>query len=139
MEKQQKLQETFEAVAEKLDKQLTRPIQKTAYLCAAECCDKVKDSKSLPACFERCNLPLERAQSIINREFNMVQARLQRCAETCRERAQDTLPVGKDPTPAQVADAQRLMEACAGSCADEAIQLVAKMEEKIRHAVARPS
>lgn len=71
-------------------------IQKKAYLCAADCCDKKSGSfEAVQDCAENCTRSLQVAQHYLKNEFEDFQARLTRCLSSCNDKVKDTMELEK--------------------------------------------
>ena len=107
--------------ADDLKQRRFKPLQKVAYLCMANCCDSDGSQDALQKCFAKCNQPVERAAQLYQGETQRFQGKVQRCAQSCQDEAQDMMAslgpqAGEDPK--AMARVEASLAKCFAKCAD---------------------
>ncbi|KAI9916494.1 hypothetical protein PsorP6_017989 [Peronosclerospora sorghi] len=133
-----KLQDAVQRMADRLDRTMLRAIQRDGYVCAANVFENTNwSSDQLAAAVERCQQPVQQLHELLQLELQKFQTRVQRCAEDCKDKAQDSLPTSANPSDAQIARAQKGMEQCVGRCVDSHVSLLPTISARIEQAVAK--
>jgi hypothetical protein len=96
-ETQSRVKQAVDTLIDDIDKNYLRDIQKRKpallnsnfsllsgmFNCSAKCCeDKRSSRRSIEECVERCNLPMQAAQTSLETELNSLQDQLSRCTMT---------------------------------------------------------
>lgn len=69
--------------------------------CAAECCDNKEVSlETVQKCVEQCSAKVNWAQSYVQREFEQLQNKLQRCVMDCNDDVR--VKMGPNPSDSEV-------------------------------------
>lgn len=80
------------------------PLQKTAYLCMADCSDATQTPQSIERCYKNCQHPIATADNHVQFTIQNFQREIQQCDMGCQ---------GKPNQPDY--------EACVGQCADKVL------------------
>jgi hypothetical protein len=82
-ETQTRVKQSVDTLIDDFDKSYLRDIQKVMFQCSAKCCeDKRGSRRAIEECVERCNVPMQAAQTGLERELNSLQDQLSRCTMT---------------------------------------------------------
>lgn len=82
-ETQSRVKQEVDKLIDELDKHYLRDIQKRMFNCSAKCCDDKRSSRrTIEECVERCNYPMQAAQTSLEKELNSLQEQLSRCTMT---------------------------------------------------------
>mmetsp|Transcript_15764 Transcript_15764/g.25001 ORF Transcript_15764/g.25001 Transcript_15764/m.25001 type:complete len:121 (-) Transcript_15764:150-512(-) len=80
------------------------PMQKTAYLCMAECSDPQQTPQSIERCYKKCQHPIATADNHVQFTIQNFQRGIQQCDNQCQDKAN-----------------QQEYEACVTKCADSVL------------------
>merc|ERR1712226_782278 len=126
---QRKMQSAVEDMMSRIDRLKLRNMQRSAFLCAADCCKDVKDSSmAAQNCVERCQQPVVDSQRVIESEITDLQNRLARAAAQCQDQVKDKYSFSKD---VDKAAATRDMEQCVSSAVNDMFTNLPKVEQRI--------
>ncbi|TDH71961.1 hypothetical protein CCR75_004446 [Bremia lactucae] len=132
-----KLQNAVDKMVDRLDRTFLRGMQREGYLCAAKVFEnKSWSSDQLSAAVERCQMPTQQLNQLMQQEMQNFQNRIQRCVQDCQDKARDTLPVDSSPSEKQMTRAQKDMEICVGRCVDSHVSLLPNISARIEQAIA---
>uniref|UniRef100_A0A7S2S0Y0 Protein FAM136A n=1 Tax=Rhizochromulina marina TaxID=1034831 RepID=A0A7S2S0Y0_9STRA len=137
MEEAQHAQERLNQAMKKLDDDLQprriRPITKKAYLCMAKCTDEPGGQEQLQACLQRCGQPLDQAKAAFTGELQRFQSRIQQCAQSCQNDAQDAVRdrPGIENDPAAMGKVEAKYGKCVASCIDKHISLLPTISKRV--------
>mmetsp|Transcript_5909 Transcript_5909/g.6795 ORF Transcript_5909/g.6795 Transcript_5909/m.6795 type:complete len:140 (+) Transcript_5909:246-665(+) len=136
MDPNARLQQATEAMIGRLAKDHLRPLHKKAFLCSADCCDKVDSHEAFQTCINSCQQKPAGAEKLLQRELEHFQQRIQRCALDCRDKAQDKLPADQSKhTPDLMAKLQTEVEGCVNKCVDANIASLKSIESRFKASV----
>jgi hypothetical protein len=97
----------------------------------AECYNnKTATADEVEACANRCSVPVQNIQIIIQNEMNSFQSRVNRCAQDCSDTVNDEFRDSPNNASTQEA-AQKKMHSCAQVCVDRHIALLKSLQSKI--------
>ena len=147
---QNRVQMAMKDFIENIDKTKLRPVQKSMYLCNADCMDNAMGSMeevvflslsevllTLPwqvqRGVERCSVPAQRSQSYVQSELEHFQASLSRCVQLCQDDIKSQ--VGVNTPESELSKYRREFETCAISCCDKNIQKLPNLLIKIKEAL----
>ena len=129
------LQDAVAKMVDLLDRNFLRALQRDGYLCAAKVFEnKNWSSEQLTAAVERCQRPTQQLNHFMQQEMQNFQNHVQRCAQDCQDKAQDSLPSSGNPSEAQIARAQKDMEKCVSRCVDTHVGLLPNISARIEQA-----
>ncbi|XP_075241811.1 protein FAM136A-like [Convolutriloba macropyga] len=128
---QRKMQSAVEDMMNRIDKIALRSMQRSAFLCAADCCSNVNDSSiSAQNCVDRCQQPVISSQRVVETEINDLQSRLARAAAQCQDRVKDKYSLTDNSNQSA---AIRDMEQCMTSAANDILNNLPNIEKRILH------
>ncbi len=84
----------------------------------------------MEACANRCSVPVQNIQIVIQNEMNSFQSRVNRCAQQCSDDVNDKYGDASNSAANQEA-AQKMMHNCALGCVDRHIALLKSVQAKI--------
>ena len=85
----EQLQKQLEQFTDSLDKTTFRPLQKKTFDCSSKCCDDTKQShETFQRCIQNCAVTMQEKETVVNNELQIFQQKVQRCAQTCNDKAQ---------------------------------------------------
>ena len=88
----EQLQKQLEQFTDSLDKTTFRPLQKKTFDCSSKCCDDTKQShETFQRCIQNCAATMQEKETVVNNELQIFQQKVQRCAQTCNDKAQSFL------------------------------------------------
>jgi hypothetical protein len=122
---QRRLQNKADEMLSSLDREILRPLQKSAYLKMAGCLDNNSASQEqVQRCMERQQHLLQSAQNVVQGQMQQFQQRLQRCAQMCQDEVQDQIEPGMDRDSAKFRKLETKVNNCMGVCVDKHIALL---------------
>lgn len=131
-----KIQSAFSDLVEDIDRNKMRNIQHEMHLCAAQCCsNKAFNSEATHKCIENCSVPLRNSQNIMTNELNELQGRIQRCIQSCTDKAKDKFMNDNSENKVQMYQAE--LTDCASACVDHHIELFPSYKKRIYEAIGR--
>mmetsp|Transcript_19199 Transcript_19199/g.23352 ORF Transcript_19199/g.23352 Transcript_19199/m.23352 type:complete len:140 (-) Transcript_19199:464-883(-) len=136
MDPNARLQQATEDMIGRLAKNYLRPLHKKAFLCSANCCDKVNSHNEFQSCINSCQQGPTQAERLLSQELENFQKRIQRCAMDCSDKARDEMPT--DPklhTPELMAKLQGQVDSCVNKCVDSNIGSLKNIESRFTAAV----
>lgn len=128
---QGRLQGEVDNMLRRVSTKYVRPIQKESYLCSARCCEPNFSDAQAQQCLEGCGQPINQLQSVMEREMNSFQSRLQRCSQMCQDEANDKITPEMRSNPAKLAGIEQSMLKCSASCVDKHIAMLPSVESRI--------
>ena len=91
-EDMEQLQKQLDQFTDSLDKTTFRPLQKKTFDCSSKCCDDTKQShETFQRCIQNCAVTMQEKETVVNNELQIFQQKVQRCAQTCNDKAQSFL------------------------------------------------
>jgi len=126
------MQSAVEGMLEKIDRSHLRPMRRESFLCCAKCCESDSSNEELQRCVQSCQAKTAAVENMLSQELEGFQARIQRCAMSCSDKAQDQVP--GDPSkhaPDLMARLQKEAEACANKCVDEHVKSLSKINDRV--------
>ncbi|KAJ7530150.1 hypothetical protein O6H91_15G081700 [Diphasiastrum complanatum] len=101
-------------------------MQKAYYECASRCFERKRNPQDINNCVERCGIPLQRANAVINDELSRFQDRLTRSIMVCRDKVDISEAVNLD------AQTTREVEMCMQNSIQEHIKTLPRLTDRIR-------
>lgn len=117
-----------------IEKNLLRPIARTAYACVVKCYDdagKVAPTEQIEQCSRQCQHPFQLANNIVQQEVGQFQNRLSRAMMRCNDEASSMI------TPAVQNDARKMKKVedtvlrCISQTVDDGIKQLKPMKQRI--------
>jgi len=130
---QSRLQAAADAMLDNLDKRILKAMQRDAYLCSAECLSSKhshsSSSQFSQQCVQRCQIPTQQANNVVQQEMGSFQNRLQRSIMACQDEANDQVTQNMDQK--KIDRLQTQMEKCGRKAIDSHISLLSTIEKKM--------
>jgi hypothetical protein len=136
---QNHLQKSVETMMDSLSKNSLRPLQKTSYLCMAQCLDQNQLSDGqVNQCIQSCGRKSQQVQNVIQNEMNQFQSKIQRCSQVCQDDANSLISSqNTKKNEMEISKIERSMFQCSKSCVDKHITMLPALESKIIGEVSR--
>ena len=101
----------------------------------AACYDNKRASaQEIQHCVQGCNRKMEAVNNVVQGEMNQLQSRLERCSMGCQDEVKDAM-AGKDNTPANMAEAEKIALKCTSTCVDKHMALLKSVQYNIERGI----
>ncbi|KAG7210410.1 hypothetical protein KM043_011942 [Ampulex compressa] len=134
-EQRKRVEDHMTRLVEELDKSHIRRMQADMHRCATTCCEN--DSYSMErvhSCISKCGNTLNKAQQYVEKEFERVQNRLQRCVMECNDKILDKM--GPYPPQSDVDKYRDEFELCSTKCVDAHCESLPALEKTMKKVLA---
>ncbi|GMS91170.1 hypothetical protein PENTCL1PPCAC_13345, partial [Pristionchus entomophagus] len=129
---QERVRKAVDQMVLEVDKDYLRGMQKAMFNCSARCCDDRKGPReAIESCIEQCNLPMMKAQRVLEAELTQLQSSLSRCAMTGYDKLM--AQYGPDHSKYSAADRSAFdknLEQHVSLCADEHVKQLADIKKR---------
>jgi len=128
----QKIDDKASEIQRDLEKNIIRKIQAASLRNGAKCCDNLTASaEEVHACVQRTQQPVAQVQSVIKKELDDFQQRLQRCLMTCQDRAKDAMTANSTLNGVDRKSVEGKFADCMCICADEHFNLLPLVRQRL--------
>ncbi|CAH0551796.1 unnamed protein product [Brassicogethes aeneus] len=127
----QRVEQEMTKLVTDIDLQYLRKMQVTMHKCAAKCCENRDLSmERVQQCVEKCSAPLNFAQSYVQKEFEQLQNKLQRCVMDCNDDIR--VKMGPNPTESEIEKFTTQFEKCATKCVDKQLTYMPSLYKRMK-------
>uniref|UniRef100_A0A6U1B6Y4 Uncharacterized protein n=1 Tax=Leptocylindrus danicus TaxID=163516 RepID=A0A6U1B6Y4_9STRA len=129
-----KLQGEMKICMDYIEKKHLRKIQRQALTCSLACLDKGGEKASteeLQRGMNQCQVPVQRAQQIVQSEIQRFQQRLQRGMANCQDQANDMVTPDVHNNPDKLRKIEDKMGNCFGQVIKEHIGMIGDVKKRI--------
>lgn len=129
-----KLQGEMKICMDFIEKKYVRKIQRQSLTCSLACLDKGGEKASteeLQRGMNQCQVPVQRAQQIVQSEIQRFQQRLQRGMANCQDQANDMVTPDVHNNPDKLRKIEDQMGNCFGKVIKEHIGMIGDLKKRI--------
>jgi hypothetical protein len=135
---QNHLQTSVNSMMDSMSKNSIRPLQKSSYLCMAQCVDQNQlTDGQVNQCLQSCGRKSQMVQNLIQNEMNQFQSKIQRCSQVCQDDANSLISTQNKKNEMEISKIERSMFQCSKSCVDKHITMLPALEAKIIGEISR--
>lgn len=123
-----RLENAFNKMMNKIDKDVIRQNYEDMFLCSANCYkDRISPIEDLHSCTERCNIKLEENKDFFQRELDSVERSIDRCERDCTELMQNLS--NADSNTKSFKDLENCLSKCVDTHIDQFPSLIKRLKQ----------